>query len=182
MEWILAPIFGLLAIMAGFVFWLGRRLVSDTQSSRGGAYFVPLEDDVAQAMLTLAEVRPGELVCDLGCGDARHLITAVRTFGARGRGVEIAVVPYAAAVANVKAQGLENSIEIVRGDIDAVTLADVDVVFMYLSTNLLARAQDKILREARPGTRIVTGRFSIPGVHPTQTITSLRYPVYMYKI
>jgi predicted RNA methylase len=51
--------------------------------------YFPTPDDVVVEMLQLARVNQDDLVYDLGCGDARFVITAAKSFGARGVGVDI---------------------------------------------------------------------------------------------
>jgi SAM-dependent methyltransferase len=53
------------------------------------APFVASPLPVVKHMLTVADLKPGEIVYDLGCGDGRIVITAAKVFGARGVGVDI---------------------------------------------------------------------------------------------
>lgn len=179
MEWILAPIFAILLAMVGFVFWLGRRLVGDQNRTSA---LVSQQNEMTHAMLTLAETRPGELVCELGCGDASRLIIAVHTFGARGRGVESAAIPYAAALANIRTEGLANRIELIRGNFDDITLSDANVIFYYPLRDLTSQVIGKVTAEARPGTRVVVARYPLRGLTPSKTINPLRYPIFLYRV
>ena len=51
--------------------------------------FIPTPHDVVVQMLELAGVREDDLLYDLGCGDGRILVTAVKTFGCRAVGFDI---------------------------------------------------------------------------------------------
>ena len=67
-------------------------------------------------MLTLADVKPGEMVYDLGCGDGRIVITAATKFSARAVGVEIRRDIYETTLARVASLGLAERVRIVHGD------------------------------------------------------------------
>ena len=131
--------------------------------SRSLAPFVASPMSVVRKMLQYAEVKPGEVVYDLGCGDGRIVITAAQEFGAIGVGVELNPRLVEEARAKVEALGLGDRVQIILGDLMEVDLTRADVVTMYLTTGANEKVRPKLERELRPGARVVTHDFSIPG-------------------
>jgi ribosomal protein L11 methylase PrmA len=118
-------------------------------------------------MLQMAEVKPGEVVYDLGCGDGRVLIIAVQEFGARGVGIEIDLLRYRVARWRVRKLGLEDQIELIQGSFHQHDIASADVVTIYLVQRMINRLAPKLVRELRPGVRIVSNTFIVPGLKVT---------------
>jgi SAM-dependent methyltransferase len=117
---------------------------------------VASEMEVVDAMLGLAQIRPGERVVDLGSGDGRILIAAARSNGARGLGVDIDPARIAESNANARAAGVTGLVEFRRQDLFQTPLADADVVTLYLTQEVNLRLRPRILAEMRPGTRVVS--------------------------
>lgn len=86
-------------------------------------------------MLLLADVRAGEVVFDLGSGDGRTVIMAVKDFGARAVGVELRDDLAKKALSTIYEQNLQDRITIVNGDMLSVDLSSADIVFLYLTTS-----------------------------------------------
>jgi uncharacterized protein (TIGR03000 family) len=104
--------------------------------------YVPTPDDVAAEMARLAEVRPGDVAFELGCGDARIAIAAVHAGASRAVGIDIDPQLVERARNNVTLQGLRDKIEIRLGDaLDVKDLAEASVVLLYMGDefNLLLR-------------------------------------------
>jgi predicted RNA methylase len=116
-------------------------------------------------MLAMAEVGPDDLVYDLGCGDGRMIITAARRYGAKAVGVEIDPLRYLWCQMLISVLGLRDRVKIVYGNLYTQDLSGADVVTCYLlqATNL--KLEKKLKRELRPGTRVVSNRFSFPGLY-----------------
>ncbi len=132
------------------------------------AIFVPTPGDVVERMLELAGVEPGHVVYDLGSGDGRILIAAARKYGCRAVGVEIDARLVAMARENVTAAGLDHLIRIEHADMFLADFSDADVVTAYLPSSLLERLLPQF-RKLRPGARIVTHQFAIPGQSAAST-------------
>ncbi len=148
--------------------------------------FVSTPENVARFMLKLAEVRPGEIVYDLGSGDGRILIIAAKEFGAKCVGIEIRKDLVQEAIKRVKALGLENQIKIIHGDFFEISISEADVVTMYLLTSVNERLRPKLEKELRPGTRVVSHDFEIPGWTPIKVIELnedwRNHKIYLYKV
>jgi SAM-dependent methyltransferase len=131
--------------------------------SPGGVWF-PTSRKNIRAMLQMAELKPGELVYDLGCGAGRVLIVAAREFGARGVGIEIDPLRCRLARWRVRRAGLEEKIEILQGSFHREDLSKADVVTLYLVQEMINRLAPKLARELRPGARLVSNTFVVPGL------------------
>lgn len=123
--------------------------------------FVPTPQEIVDTMLKMANVKPGEMVYDLGCGDGRIVITAARDFGARGIGVDIDPQRIAESIANAKAANVSDRVIFKQEDLFQMPFADADVVCLYLLPSLNVKLRPRILDELRPGTRIVSHSFDM---------------------
>ena len=124
---------------------------------------------VVDKMLELAGTKPSDVVYDLGCGDARSLVTAAQRYGARGFGFDIDPRRVAEARENVRQHGVENLVTIEEADIFKLDLSPADVVFLFLLTRLNERLKPQ-LEKLRPGTRIVSHEFELPGAVPARVV------------
>ncbi|WP_069807458.1 class I SAM-dependent methyltransferase [Vulcanisaeta thermophila] len=148
--------------------------------------FVPTPEVVVRRMLQLANVRRDEVVYDLGCGDGRVVIIAAREFGAQSACIEIRKDLYEQTLRRVKDLGLEDRVKVIYGNFFEEDLSDADVVFMYLLTSVNERIRPKLERELRPGTRVVSHDFEMPGWKPL-IVEDLyeewrSHKIYLYKI
>src|SRR3954469_23814654 len=104
------------------------------EPSQNLAPFVGTPQPVVDKMLELANIRPGEVVYDLGCGDGRILIAAARKYHARGIGIELSNRLVETANTMVQHAGLVDLITIRQGHLLNVNFSDADVVMIYLET------------------------------------------------
>ena len=125
------------------------------------APYIATELQVVDAMLGLAQVRPGDYVIDLGSGDGRILIAAARSIGARGLGVDIDPARIRESNANARAAGVAARVAFRRQDLFATPLAEADVLTLYLLPEVNLRLRPRILAEMRPGTRVVSHDFDM---------------------
>lgn len=121
--------------------------------------FVPSDDDVIEAMLSLGEVNSTDLVYDLGAGDGRIIITAARTRGARGIGVELDPLRVADAMEDAGHARVEYLIDFLEEDIFTVDISEATVVTLYLLESVNLQLRPRLLKELRPGTRILSHAF-----------------------
>jgi len=123
--------------------------------------FAPTMPEVVRAMLQVARVHAGDVVYDLGCGDGRILIAAAREYGARGVGIEIDPALVKTARARVRAEGLEDRVRILQQDLFQTDLSPATVVTLYLGPSVMLKLRPKLLRELKPGTRVVSHAFDL---------------------
>lgn len=140
-------------------------------------------------MLALAELRAGEVLFDLGAGDGRAVIMAVKDFGARAVGVELREDLVKKALSTVYEQGLQDRITIVNGDLFNVDLTSADVIFLYLTTSANEKVRPKLDTELKKGVRVVSHDYEIVGWKPVKVDSfcenpNLGYPshtIYLYR-
>ena len=133
-------------------------------------YFAPTAAPVADAMLRLANVQSDDLLFDLGSGDGRMVILAAEEYGARGVGIELEPYLVDESRRAATAHGVSEKASFVQGDLFTADLSKATVVTMYLSPSTNRRLEDKLRRELRPGTRIVSHQFGIGDWVPERTI------------
>jgi SAM-dependent methyltransferase len=144
--------------------------------------FVPTPVDIVEKMLELAEVEKDDLVYDLGSGDGRSVIAASRIYGVRSVGVELNPQLAESSRKRVSDQGLSELVEIRNGDMFEVDLSEVDVLVLYQPPKLLERMKPQ-LAQLRPGARIVSHFFLIPGIEPDETRSlSSEFTNFTHKI
>ena len=124
-------------------------------------HFVPTDTTKVREMLTAAKVGSKDLVYDLGCGDGRIVISAVKQYGARGVCVDIDPVRIKESKSNADTAGVTSRIEFIEGDLFEQDLSKATVVTLYLLPSLNERLRPKLFKELRPGTRIVSNAFDM---------------------
>jgi SAM-dependent methyltransferase len=129
-----------------------------------GAPWVPTSMRTVRKMLTLAEVGPGDVVYDLGCGDGRTIVTAAKRYGARAVGVEIDPFRYAWCQLLITLLGLRDRVQVVYGDFFSQDLSDASVVTCYLLQKTNNKLEEKLKRELASGTRVVSNTFTFSGL------------------
>lgn len=144
--------------------------------------FVTTPPDVVHAMLKLAAVNRNDVVFDLGCGDGRIVIAAARDFGARGVGVEISPVHIAAARASARHAGVSRRVEFREQDLFDADLRSATVVALYLLPELNLRLRPKLLRELKPGARVVSNSFHMGDWRPDKTIEVHGARVFLWVV
>jgi len=117
-------------------------------------------------MLVLSELRPGELIYDLGSGDGRIAIMAAQEFGARAVGVELREDLAKKALESISELGLNGMVKIVQSDMFNVDLSPADVVTLYLTTSANEKVKPKLESELRQGARVVCHDYEVLGWKP----------------
>ncbi|MBM3345621.1 MAG: methyltransferase domain-containing protein [Betaproteobacteria bacterium] len=124
--------------------------------------FVATKDEIAARMVALADPKSGETVIDLGSGDGRLVIRSAKDRpGVRGVGVDIDAKLVGDATANSDAEGVSDRVRFMQQNVFDADLSKVDVIYMWLFPELMRLLRPKILREARPGTRVVSQMFDM---------------------
>ncbi|QVL32528.1 TIGR03000 domain-containing protein [Telmatocola sphagniphila] len=133
--------------------------------------FVSTPNAVVKAMLKLAEVGKDDIVYDLGCGDGRITIAAVKEFKARkAYGIDIDPERVKESLANARIQGVERSVQFKEGDVlEMKDVGDANVVTLYMLPQLNEKLEPMLRRTLKPGARIVSHDFEIGSWKPTKT-------------
>jgi tRNA G37 N-methylase Trm5 len=132
--------------------------------------YVPTPQEVVDKMLEMADVRPGEVVYDLGCGDARIPVTAAKKFGVKAWGFDIDPDRIKDSLENVATNKVKNLVTIKQADIFELDLSKADVITLYLLPQLNVKLIPQ-LDKLKPGCRIVSHDFNMEGVRPKREIT-----------
>jgi cyclopropane fatty-acyl-phospholipid synthase-like methyltransferase len=147
------------------------------------APFVGSPARVVDRMLELANVKPGEMVFDLGSGDGRIVIAAVKNYKAKAVGVEIS--PKLAAMANerIHKEGIDSEAKVIEGDLLKADLTGADVVTIYLTTPLNAELRPRLEKFLKPGARVVSHDYAVPGWKPTKREElDNKHLIYLYEM
>jgi SAM-dependent methyltransferase len=131
--------------------------------------FISTPHDVVARMLDLAGVQKRDVVYDLGCGDGRIVIAAAKRFGCRAAGFDIDPIRVEESRENVKKSGLGNLVRIERQDVFTLDLRPASVVTLYLTPKFNARLIPQ-LEKLKPGSRIVSHQFGMPGIKPDKVV------------
>ena len=140
-------------------------------------------------MLVLAELKPGEVLYDLGAGDGRAVIMAAQEFGARAVGIELREDLAKKALQTVYQLGLQDRVTILHSNLFDVDISPADVVFLYLTTSANEKVKPKLEAELKPGARVISHDYEIIGWKPLKVEEfcenpNLGYPshtLYLYK-
>jgi ribosomal protein L11 methylase PrmA len=144
--------------------------------------FVPTPQEVVDAMLKLAKVTQTDVIYDLGSGDGRIPVTAAKTYGARGVGIDIDPQRIREANENAKAAGVTDKVKFLNQDLFTTDISEASVVTLYLLPSLNLKLMPKLMKELKPGTRIVSHAFDMGDWKPEQTLNVNGRTVYFWTI
>jgi hypothetical protein len=131
-------------------------IVHRVQAQERFSLFVASDPKNVERMIRIAALRDNDVVIDLGSGDGRVVIAAAQANASvRGYGVDIDAKLVQQATANADAAGVGDRVEFQHSNAFDADLSRVDVIFMWFFPELMRLLRTKILREARPGTRVV---------------------------
>lgn len=140
------------------------------QKSRPDVIFVPTPPETVDEMLRLAEIKPGDVLYDLGSGDGRIPIEAARQYNIRAVGIDIDPKLIALAEERARQAGVSDRVRFLQADMFRADISEATVVTLYLSDRLNLLLRPKLLRELRPGTRIISHDFRMGDWEPEQTV------------
>ena len=160
----------IVAITAG---WAGLR----------AAPYLPTRQKDVDRMLALADIKPGDVVYDLGAGDGRFLISAAKK-GAQATGFEISILPFLVAKLRIAMAGVGDKAKMKAKDFFHVNLSQANVIVCFLTPAAMAKLKPKFQAELKPGTRIVSYAFALPDWPPTvkEKPDPKWMAVYLYRV
>ncbi len=162
----LSPLYAVLRpvnLLGKYGLGLKRRLKSDL------SIYQVTSLEVVEQMLRLANISPGDVLYDLGCGDGRIVVAAAEIYGIRAVGVDIDPMRIAKARVNARLQGVERLVQFILRDAKIVDFAEATVITMALGADGNLKLADRLRSQLRPGTRIVSRDFQIYGWEPERT-------------
>jgi SAM-dependent methyltransferase len=125
---------------------------------------------VTEAMLELAKVSKDDVVYDLGSGDGRIVITAAQKFGARGVGIDINAKLVQESQENARKAGVNDRVQFLKQDLFKADVRQATVVTLYLLPQINLKLRPLLLRQLKPGTRIVSHDYGMGDWKPDQVV------------
>ncbi len=132
--------------------------------------YVPTPESVVDTMLDIAKVNKNDILYDLGCGDGRIVITAAKNKGARGIGIDINPKRIQESIANAEKANVADKVQFIEQDLFITDFSEATVVTLYLLPDVNLKLRPRLLRELKPGTRIVSHDFSMGTWEPDQIL------------
>ncbi|MFW9795016.1 MAG: SAM-dependent methyltransferase [Candidatus Thorarchaeota archaeon] len=157
-DWVLILVIEICLVF--FVTWIAW-------SGVVGAPWLPTPKKRVRSMLEIAEVGSDDILYDLGSGDGRIIVMAGKDFGATSIGIEIDPLRLMWSRFKIWRHKLKDKVQVIRGNFFNVNLADATVVSLYQGYVINKRIRDKLDKELKPGTRVVSYRFILDGWTPT---------------
>jgi tRNA A58 N-methylase Trm61 len=170
------------AVLLAFVVTTPDFAQQSASARQPDVVFVPTPTDVVNAMLKLANVSTTDVVYDLGCGDGRIVIAAAKMYGARGVGIDIDPERVREATANAQKAGVADKVTFRNEDLFLADISPATVVTLYLSGPVNARLVPKLMKELRPGTRIVSHAFDLGSWKPQQRTSVSQRPIFLWTV
>lgn len=141
---------------------------------------------VVERMLELANLRTGETVYDLGCGDGRVLIVAAQKHRMKAVGVELSERLAKSTTETLKKLGLSDLATVIHGDLMDVDLSGADVVTLYLLRDSNDLLRPKLEKSLHAGARIISHDYEIRGWRPTLVdhleASKREHKIYVYTV
>lgn len=150
-------------------------------SSWKAAPWVPTWGADIKRFLALAEFKPTDVFYDLGCGDGRMICAATAT-GATAVGFDISILPYLLAhLRRLRLGRIRNRCSIRWNDFWNTDLSKATVIYFFLIPRIYPKLKQQLEQQAKPGTRVITYVWPIPGWTPAQVSTAPNQPkMYLY--
>lgn len=144
--------------------------------------FVPTDEKVVQAMLELGGVSANDLLYDLGSGDGRIVVAAAKERGARAIGIDMDPLRVAEAREYAGWTGVEDLVEFIEDDLFCADFSAASVVTLYLLQTVNLELRPRLLKELRPGTRIVSHDFDMGSWKPDEKISAGGTNIYLWIV
>jgi tRNA G37 N-methylase Trm5 len=144
--------------------------------------YVPTTTEVVNAMLKLAKVTSNDVVYDLGCGDGRIVITAAKQYRAKGVGIDINPERIKEANENARKANVTDKVKFVQDDLFETDFSKASVVTLYLLPSINLKLRPLLLKQLKPGTRIVSHAFDMGDWKPEKTIEVDGTTVYFWTV
>jgi SAM-dependent methyltransferase len=146
------------------------------------APYIPTPQEVVEEMLRIAEVSKNDLLYDLGCGDGRIVITAAQRYGALGVGVDINPKRIKESIYNARRAGVRDRVEFLQQNVFDIDFGNATVVALYLLSSVNMKLRPRLLKDLRPGARIVSHEFNLGDWPPDQELEVEGQPVYYWMV
>jgi SAM-dependent methyltransferase len=159
-----------LMLALGVAVLVGSASAQEPKDNIAGPY-VPTPWPIVDELLKLADIRPSDMVYDLGSGDGRLVIAAAKRYGSRGVGIELQKALVDGANAEAQREGLAQRVKFMEQDLFEASFRDASVVTLYLLPRFVTRLVPKLRAELRPGSRIVSHDYPLSPWPPDKTLS-----------
>ncbi|MBN1533658.1 MAG: class I SAM-dependent methyltransferase [Spirochaetes bacterium] len=166
-------------MVLGFITLLLITSCKDSFEQRPDVVWVPTPQEVVDKMLELAEVKSGDTLYDLGCGDGRIVVTAAKKYGVKAYGFDIDPQRIQDSTKRVQENKMGDLVTITRKNIFELDLSPANVITLYLLPSLNVKLIPQ-LEKCRPGTRIVSHDFDMKGIKPKRIYEMDGHTIYLW--
>jgi 2-polyprenyl-3-methyl-5-hydroxy-6-metoxy-1,4-benzoquinol methylase len=153
-----------------------------SQRPRLDVPFVPTNEEVVEEMIRIAQITKGDIVYDLGCGDGRIVIAAARKSGAACVGVDIDPARIKECRENAAKAGVSERVKFYQKDLFQTDLSGATVVTLYLLPDVNLKLRPKLLKELKPGARIVSHNYHMKQWRPDDFRRIGAHTVYFWVV
>ncbi len=143
--------------------------------------YVPTPERVVEKMLDMAQVGPGDYVIDLGSGDGRIVIAAAKR-GAYGHGIDLDPRRIKEARENAIKAGVADNVIFMEGNIFDADFSRASVVTMYLLNSVNIQLRPHLLKNLKPGSRLVSHDFDMGSWNADQFFREETSDIYFWVI
>ena len=145
--------------------------------------YVPTPQEVVERMLQMAKVGKTDVLFDLGCGDGRIVVTAAKSHGARGTGIDIDPERISEARKNAEQAGVTRQVDFKVADLFETDVSPASVVTLYLLPNINTRLRPQLWKQLKVGSRVVSHAFDMgPEWPPEKTESVEGRTIYYWTI
>jgi SAM-dependent methyltransferase len=162
-----------------YVSWEGLQIAKGASPD---VPYVSTPHAIVDEMVRLADVKASDVVYDLGCGDGRLVIAAVKKTGCRGVGIDIDPERIKESRANARAAGVQDRVRFVEQNFFASDIREATVMLIYLFPDINIRLRAKFLSEMKPGSRLVSNAFDMGDWRPDNSASIGGQRVYYWVI
>jgi SAM-dependent methyltransferase len=170
------------ALALGALLLVSFPLPAQWDDGPGDVPYVPTPTEVVEAMLKLGGVKKGDVLYDLGCGDGRIVVMAAQKFGARGTGIDINPERIKEAEDNAKRAGVTDRVKFIEKNLFEADVHDATVVTLYLLPDVNLKLRPTLLKQLRPGARVVSHSFDMGDWKPDKKIELNGRAIYLWTI
>jgi len=162
-----------------YVSWDGLHL------AKGATLDVPYAAtpyEMADEMVRLADVKSDDVVYDLGCGDGRLVIAAVKKAGCRGVGIDIDPARIKESRQNAIIADVQDRVRFVEQNFFDSDVREATVMLIYLFPDVNIKLRAKFLNEMKPGSRLVSHAFDMGDWKPDKEEQIEGRTIYLWTV
>ncbi|MFH1404775.1 MAG: class I SAM-dependent methyltransferase [Patescibacteria group bacterium] len=159
---------------------VGVFLFSLAYAAASGAPWIPTRKRDFERIGRLLDLKQGEIVYELGCGDGRLCFYLAKKYGVNAVGVELSLLQYMVAMIRKVVGGYKN-VSIKFGNAMSRNLSEADAVYMFVMPDFYRDIRPKFEKELKQGARVASYVWPIPDWEPVQVDTKeAEQDVYLY--